>query len=371
MHTIHHIAKDWIASLASYEPGRPIEEVAREMGFANADEIIKLASNENALGPSPKAVKAMIMAAENMHLYPDGSAYYLRRALADKLGVEMDQLLIGHGSNEIIELLGHVFLEHGTNIVMASQAFVVYRLVASSFRADTIAVPMRDFTHDLPAMLKAVTPATRLVFISNPNNPTGTMVDGAAIADFMERVPRHVVVVMDEAYIELLPPDRQPDVLRYVREGRHLFVLRTFSKTYGLAGLRVGYAVAPAAGIDLLHRVRQPFNVNAMALAAAQAALDDDEHVLQTRRLVADGLRYLTRALDEMGVGYIPSVANFMLVKVGQGRKMFTALQRKKVIVRPMDGYGLPDYVRVTVGLKSENEHFIHALQAVRKEGGA
>ena len=362
-----HLANPWIHGLSSYEAGRPIEEVARELGFDDIDEIVKIASNENALGPSPKAIAAMNKASKKMHVYPDGACFYLRQALAKRLGMHMDEVLVGNGSNELIEFLGHAFLEKGTNIVMASDAFVVYRLVASVFQAETIMVPSRNFTHDLDAMLKAITPKTRLVFVSNPNNPTGTMVDGAALDRFMSRVPDHVVVVLDEAYIELLPEDKQPDTLKYVRQGAKVCVLRTFSKTYGLAGLRVGYAVAPKEGIDLLHRVRQPFNVNAMGQIAALAALDDEDFVKQTRKMVADGLEYLGASFEKMGLSYVPSVVNFILVKVGTGRHVFQELQRRKVIVRPMDGYGLPEYVRVTVGLKHENEHFIHALGAVLK----
>ncbi len=364
-----HLAKPWIHNLSSYEAGRPIEEVARELGFDDIDEIVKIASNENSLGPSPKAIEAMTRAAKKMHVYPDGDCFYLRRGLSKKIGVPMDEIIVANGSNEIIEFLGHVFLEKGTNIVMASDAFVVYRLVASVFQAETIRVPSKNFTHDLDAMLKAITPETRIVFISNPNNPTGTMVDGAAIDRFMERVPDHVVVAMDEAYIELLPESKQPDTLRYVRQGRKMYVLRTFSKTYGLAGLRVGYAVAPKEGIELLHRVRQPFNVNAMAQIAALAALDDDDFVKRTREMVKEGLEHLGKSFEKMGLPYVPSVANFILVKVGRGREVFQQLQRKKVIVRPMDGYGLPEYVRVTVGTPRENALLIKALKEVLPEG--
>ncbi len=364
------LANPWVHGMGTYEPGRPIEEVARELGFKDSDEIIKLASNENALGPSPKAVQAMREAASKMHLYPDGSSFYIRRKLSRKLGVPMDEILMTHGSNEAIELLGHVFLGAGTNIVMADRAFVVYKLVAATFQAETISVPMKEHTHDLDAMLAAITPATRLVFISNPNNPTGTMVDGKALDRFMKRVPNHVIVVMDEAYVELLPPKMQPNTLQYVRKGRKICVLRTFSKTYGLAGLRLGYVVAPKEGIELLHRVRQPFNVNAMAQYAAVAALDDEEYVQRTRRMMQDGLAYLTAELDKMGVRYIPSVTNFLMVKVSRGREVFEALQRKRVIVRPMNSYGMPKYVRVTVGVQKENEHFIRALGEVLKEMG-
>ncbi len=362
-----HLANSWIHGLASYEAGRPIEEVARELGFNDVDEIVKIASNENSLGPSPKAMAAMNKASKKMHIYPDGACFYLRQALAKRLKAHMDEVLVGNGSNEIIEFLGHTFLGPDTNIVMSSDAFVVYKLIASLFQAQTISVPSKKFTHDLEGMLKAITPKTRLVFVTNPNNPTGTMVDEAALDGFMARVPEHVTVVLDEAYIELLPEDRQPDTLKYVRQGRRVFVLRTFSKTYGLGGLRVGYAVAPKEGIDLLQRVRQPFNVNAMGQIAALAALDDDEFVERTRKMVAEGLEYLSGSFEKMGLSYVPSVTNFILVKVGRGRRVFQELQRRKVIVRPMDGYGLPEYVRVTVGLKRENEQFIHALGDVLK----
>jgi len=343
--------------------------VARELGFASPDEIIKLASNENALGPSPLALRALRRAAAGAHLYPDGGAYALRHKLARRLNLAPEQLFIGHGSNEIIALLGHAFLDGGTSIVMADRAFVVYRLVADLYQARTIAVPMRDFTHDLDALAAAIRPDTRLVFIANPNNPTGTVVAPAVLDAFIERAPPHVAVVVDEAYIELLPPAAQPDVLRHVRAGRPVFVLRTFSKTYGLAGLRIGYAAGLVEGIAALNRVRQPFNVNQLALAAAEAALDDEAHVARTRRMVARGLRQLERACRAWKLEYVPSVANFLLIRTGRGRQVFEALQRRGVIVRPMDGYGLPDYVRVTVGAAVENRRFIEALTALRAEG--
>jgi histidinol-phosphate aminotransferase len=359
-------ANAWIKSLSVYEPGKPIEEVARELGFDDVESIAKLASNENALGPSPKAVEAMVACAAQMHRYPDGGAFYLRQALSRKLGTGMDTLVLGSGSNELIELIAHVFLRKGLNIVMADRAFVVYRLVAAAEEASTIAVPMKGgFTHDLPAMLKAITPATRVVFIANPNNPTGTVVAPRAIDAFMDQVPDHVVTVFDEAYIELMAPESQPDTLRYVREGRKVVLLRTFSKAYGLAGLRIGYAVAAPPCADLLHRVRQPFNVNAMAQAAAIAALDDDAFVGRTRRMVANGLAYFEKECRRAGLKTVPSVANFFLVKVGRGREVFKALQAEKVIVRPMDGYGLPDYVRVTVGTAAENAQCMKALRKV------
>ncbi len=366
--TFKELAKAYVAGLGVYEPGRPIEEVARELGFENAESIIKLASNENALGPSPKAVQAMKRAARQMHLYPDGGAYYLVRALAAKLDVTADQIIVGCGSNELLEFMGHVFLQKGTSIVMADRAFVVYKLIAAMFQAETIGVPMKDYAHDLDAMLRAIRPDTRLVFIANPNNPTGTMVSGAAIDAFMAKVPDHVVTVFDEAYVELLPPAQQPDVLKYVREGRKVVVMRTFSKTYGLAGLRIGYGVAPAECIQLMHRIRQPFNTTAMAQTAALAALEDDAYVDRTRRAMSEGLAYLQGAFAKMGLPYVPSAANFVLVQVGQGRRVFDAMQREGVIVRPMDPYGMPEHVRITVGTKAENRRCIKALKKVLAE---
>ncbi len=345
-----------------------MEELARELGLSGIGDIVKLASNENALGPSPKAMKAMNGAVSDMHLYPDGSGHYLTEALARKCGVDPGQVVIGNGSNELIELLGHVFLGPDSSIVMSDGAFLIYRLIAMAFQAETRTAPMVRYTHDLDAMREAIREDTRMVFIANPNNPTGTMVDAAAIDGFMERVPDHPLVVFDEAYIELLPEDRQPDTLRYVREGRKVCVLRTFSKTYGLAGLRIGYGIMPSELAALLHRVRQPFNVNAMAQVAARAALEDDEHVADTQRMTRDGLRRLSRAFEERRLDYVPSVANFILVCVGKGRDMFARLQKRRVIVRPMDAYGFPDHVRVTVGTPDENDRFIEALDEALAE---
>lgn len=359
------IAKPWIMKLGMYEAGRPIEEVARELGFDSTDDIIKVASNENALGPSPMAVKAMRKAASKMHLYPDSSAFYLRRKLADKLGLAPEQIMVTNGSNEIIEFIGHVFLSPGDEMIMADRAFAIFRLVGLMFQAKIVSVPMKDFTHDLPAMLNAITPRTKVVFIANPNNPTGTRVRSEEFYEFMDRVPRHVVIAMDEAYIELLPAAEQPDVFRYVREGRRIIVLRTFSKTFGLAGMRLGYAVASAEGVELMQRVRQPFNVSAMALAAGEAALDDEKFIEKTRKMVASGLAFFEKRLAALKIPFVPSCANFILVKVGNGRKVFQAMQREKVIVRPMDGYGLPEHIRISVGLPSENVRCINALAKV------
>ncbi len=370
MSTFNEIAKKWVGGLMMYQPGKPIEEVARELGLGDPETIIKLASNENALGPSPKAVAAMRDAAAGMHIYPDGDNYRLRHALAGRLGVSPDELFLGNGSNEIIQLLGHVFLDRSTRMVVSDHAFVIYRLVAALYEAGVISTPARNLGHDLQAMAAAITADTRLVYISNPNNPTGTMVTPTEIAAFMRDVPGHVVVVFDEAYIELLPEEQRPDTIGLVRENRNVVILRTFSKVYGLAGLRLGYAIAPRECVSLLHRVRQPFNVNAMAQAAALAALDDDAFVEQSRAMVAKGLQQLTAAFDRLGLDYVPSSANFILVKIGQGKAMFEALQRRRVITRPVDAYQLPDYLRVTVGTPAENAKFIAALEDALAERG-
>jgi histidinol-phosphate aminotransferase len=280
--------------------------------------------------------------------------------------VDQNQLLIGSGSNEILEFIGHAFLDENAGIVMANLAFVVYKLVAAMFGAPLVVVPMQNLTHDLDAMLAAITDKTRVVFVANPNNPTGTIVTQEALDAFMDKVPENVIVCFDEAYVELLPESQQPTTLDYVRQGRNVIVLRTFSKTYGLAGLRVGYAVAPASCISLLNKVRQPFNVNSMALAAAQAAVGDDAHVERTRKLVVDGLQQYYTAFEDMGLEYVPSLVNFVLVKVGRGRDCFEALKKLGVIVRPMDGYGLPDYIRITIGTAEENQKCIDALGTLR-----
>ncbi len=371
MSAITTAAKSWVQLLGTYQPGRPIEEVARELGLGDPSSIIKLASNENALGPSPRAIEAMRAVADRMHIYPDGDTFYLRQALAAKLDLPESHLFFGHGSNEIIALLGHVYLGKGTSVVASAQAFVVYKLVAALYQAETIEVPMRNFTHDLDAMRAAIRPDTRLVFIANPNNPTGTRVTNAELDRFLSQLPPHVVAVVDEAYVELLPDGQAPDTLRHVREGRSVFVLRTFSKAYGLAGLRIGFAAAPPDGIQLLHKVRQPFNVNAMAQAATLAALQDDAHVRRTRDMVADGLAQLTDGLRQRGLDYVPSEVNFILVKVGKGREISQALQRHRVIVRPVDVYALPEYIRVTVGTREENERFLAALDRALEKGSA
>jgi len=355
----------WIEALATYEPGRPIDEVARELGFADASEIVKLASNENALGPSSRAVMAVREAASEMHRYPDGGCYYLRQALAERLEVDPAAVVVGNGSNELIVLLVHAFLQPGDNVVVSEMAFIVYRLVTAAFRGEVREVPMRDWTHDLKAMLEAVDERTRLIFVANPNNPTGTAVHLGDVEWFLSQIPEDVLVIFDEAYFEFLPAGKRPDVLAHVRKDRPVVVLRTFSKIYGLAGMRIGYAVAPLRTARAMHKVRQPFNVNSLAQVAALAALGDDEHVKSTREVVDAGREFLEGRFTQMGLEYVPSRTNFILLKSGRGRHVFEELQKEGVIVRPMDGYGLPEFIRVTIGTQDQNERFIAALKRV------
>ncbi len=358
------LAHPWLRDLVSYEPGKPIEDVARELGL-KPSEIIKLASNENPLGPSPKALVAMREACERAHVYPDGGSYYLREAIAQKFGFERGNVILGCGSNEVIEFIGKAFLNPGDDIIAAQHAFVVYKLMATLFGAHTIEVPDPGFAHDLEGMLAAITPKTKEIFIANPNNPTGTLVSQAEIDRFMAKVPEHVIVVFDEAYYEFLP--EPPDTLKYVREGRNVVVLRTFSKIQGLASLRVGYGLARKEIIDVLGKTRQPFNSNGIAQAGALAGLLDEEHQQKTREITWQGRDYLQAEFSTLGLEYVPSHANFVLVKVGDGKVVFTALLKKGVIVRDMTAYGLPEWIRVSVGTMPQNERFISELKVLRK----
>ena len=346
-----------------YEPGKPIEDVARELGLDPAG-ILKLASNENPLGPSPLAVAAATRALAHGELYPDGGCFVLRQKLAARHGLAAEQFVVGNGSNEILELLGHVFQRPGDEVVMGAPAFIVYKLVALLFGARPVEVPLVDHRHDLDALARAVTPRTKLVFLPSPNNPTGTANTEAEIHAFVRALPEQVVFVFDEAYAEYL--DNPPDLRPLLAEGRKVVGLRTFSKIFGLASLRVGYGYASPELAGLLNRVRQPFNVNAIGQAAAVAALDDAEFTARARATNASGLSQLASALAGRGLEIVPSVANFLLVKVGDGARVFTELQRRGVIVRPMKPYGMPEWVRVTVGTAAQNERFLAALDEVR-----
>ncbi len=353
-----------IEELVPYPPGKPIDELKRELGV---EKIIKLASNENPVGPSPKALQAMKRVVEGVNRYPDGSAYYLKQKLSEKLGVQPAQIILGNGSNEIIELVFRTFYQPGDNVVSAEITFAVYPIIARAMGAEYRAAPMRGLSYDMEKLADLVDEKTRLVFISNPNNPTGTYITERELEDFMRKVPETTLVVLDEAYFEFVDRDDYPDGLKYLREYPNLLVMRTFSKIYGLAGLRIGYGIGSEDVVDYLNRVRQPFNVNLVAQEAALAALDDDEFVDRVRELTHRGLAYLYGEVEKMGLEYVPSVTNFFLIKVGRGKEVFEALLRKGVIVRPMDGYNLPEYIRVNVGTEDENTFFIEALREVLK----
>ncbi|HSJ01878.1 MAG: histidinol-phosphate transaminase [Verrucomicrobium sp.] len=360
--SVWNYANPQLKDLVAYKPGKPIDELARERGLQPGD-IIKMASNENPLGPSPKAVVAMQQALTEAHIYPDGAGYRLREALASKFGVEIGQVVLGNGSNEIIELIGHAFLKAGDQVVTAEHAFVVYKLMATLFGAETIEVPDPGLVHDLDGMLAAITPRTRELFIANPNNPTGTIVSMDALDRFMDKVPDHVVVVIDEAYYEFM--ETPPDTLKYVREGRNVILLRTFSKIQGLAGLRIGYGFGPEELITVLHKTRQPFNANAIAQVGAIAGLADDEHQARTKSVTDEGRAYLQGEFTTMGLEFVPSHANFVLVKVGNGNLVFQKMLDKGVIVRAMAEYKLPDWVRISVGTMEQNHRCIATLKGI------
>ena len=360
--SIQQFANQFVCDLVAYEPGKPIEETARELGL-DPETIVKLASNENPLGPAPAAIEAMKKEAAGVHIYPDGGGYKLRQALADHHGLGLENVVLGNGSNEIIELLCHCFLNPKAELIAAEHAFVVYKLMATLFGAKYVEVADPDFIHDLEGMADAITEDTRLVFIANPNNPTGTMVNQEALDRFMDRLPDHVVAVLDEAYYEFL--DDAPDTVKYVREGRNVCVLRTFSKAYGLAGLRIGYGLASPQVAAILQKARQPFNANSMAQAAALAAMNDTEHVAKTMETIARVWLFMSRRLLARDLEYVPSAANFVLVKVGDGDDLFAKMLRKGVIVRAMSGYKLPEWVRISIGTMPENERCIEVLDEV------
>ena len=350
--------------LPVYQPGRPIEEVARELGLS-AESIIKLASNENPLGPSPLALEAMTKALQNCHLYPDGNVFYLKDKLAKKLGVASENLSFGNGSNEVLELIGHAFLGQGIDVVVSQYCFAVYPIVTRLFGANLICVPALDYGHDLRAMLKAITPATKIVFIANPNNPTGVLAPRESVLEFLAKVPQEVLVVMDEAYTEF--QEDPLDLIPFVRDVKYpnLVVVRTFSKIYGLAGLRIGYAIGHPELIKILDKVREPFNVCSIAQAGALAAIDDEQHICRTRSNNIRGMQFLEKSFSELALTYVPSSANFILVKVGDGQKVFVELQKLGVIARPVGGYQLPEWIRVTIGTEQENRRFVEALSKV------
>jgi len=359
---------DYVRAIAPYQGGKPIAEVAREFGLDEAT-IVKLASNENPLGMPESAKKAMAAAVADLGRYPDANGFDLKQAISAKYDVPQGWITLGNGSNDILELAAHAFVEPGQSVVYAQFSFAVYALATQAVGARAIVVSAKDFGHDLAAMAAAITADTKLVFIANPNNPTGTFLAAADIDAFLQRVPPQVVVVLDEAYNEYLAPELQYDSIAWVRQYPNLLVSRTLSKAYGLAGLRIGFGIAQPALTDMLNRIRQPFNVNSMAQAAAVAALNDRAFLQKSAQLNADGYRQLTQAFDELGLEYVPSRGNFVLVRVGDddgaGARVNLALLRQGVIVRPVGNYGLPQWLRISIGLPEENATFIAALKRV------
>jgi histidinol-phosphate aminotransferase len=363
MKLIEHVP-EYIRTLIPYAPGKPIEEVEREYGIANS---VKLASNENPMGPAPKALAAIRANLGQLHLYPDGDCYYLKEALSKKLAVMPEQIIFGNGSNEIIELAARTFMRPGDEAVMARQAFVVYKLLVQAVGGIAKQIPLREFTHDLEAISSAISPRTRMVFLANPNNPTGTIYRRAVWERFLDRVPEEVLIIADEAYFEYVRDPEYPDSLCYHNGGKSILTLRTFSKLYGLAALRIGYGVAAKEIIEVMQRVRQPFNVNAVAQWAALAALDDQEHVGKSLEANRCGMEFLNAEFDRLGLPYVQSHANFILVRVGNGNEVYQHLLAQGVIVRPVGVYEFPEYVRVTVGTMDENRRFIEALERTIK----
>ena len=353
-------ALSYVRAISPYQPGKPISELAREVGIP-VDRIVKLASNENPLGMSPKARRAVEAAISGSERYPD--QFELIRALAARCGVGQNQVVLGNGSNDVLDLSARVFLAPGRSAVFAQHAFAVYPLATMSTGAELIATPARNYGHDLSAMRAAIRPDTRIVWIANPNNPTGNFLPYPEVRAFLEAVPQDVVVVLDEAYNEYLPPAERVDTAGWIKDFPNLVVTRTFSKIFGLAGLRVGYALASAEIADLMNRVRQPFNVNNLAIAAAIAALDDHLFVAESYELNRRGMEQLVAGLKHVGLEHIPSHGNFVTFRVGDGAAVNQKLLKQGVIVRPIGGYGLPEWLRVTIGTEPENARFLEALE--------
>ncbi|MDI6853116.1 MAG: histidinol-phosphate transaminase [Deltaproteobacteria bacterium] len=361
--SITSLIQPHLSQLTPYQAGKPLEELARELGLTDA---IKLASNENPLGPSPKALAAIQAELASLHRYPDSHAYYLKEELSRHLGIKVQQLILGNGSDEILDLLVRALVSPGDEVVSTAHTFLMYGLLTRAVGGVFRAVPLRDMHLDLPAVAQAVTPRTKLVLLNNPNNPTGTVFSRAEWEAFLAAVPATVTVVLDEAYIEFADDPEVPRGLEYLAEDRLLVVLRTFSKAYGLAGLRVGYGYGPSELLDFLNRLRLPFNVNRLAQAGARAALEDVDFLERTLDLVRRGRDFLCRELTRLGLAIVPTQANFILIRIGRpGQEVYQAMLREGVIIRAMESYDFPDCIRVNVGLPEENERFLKALKKV------
>tara|TARA_Y100000296_G_C5147412_1_gene244484 strand:- start:346 stop:1458 length:1113 start_codon:yes stop_codon:yes gene_type:complete len=360
-----NLARPGVQKLSPYVPGKPVEELAREFGLRPQD-IVKLASNENPLGPSPAVREAIAAALPELTRYPDGNGFALKQALAAKSGVNTAGITLGNGSNDILELVARAFVGPEHEVVFSDHAFAVYPIVTQAVGARAVSVPAKDWGHDLDAMAAAITPSTRVVFIANPNNPTGTWIERDALEAFLDRVPENVIAVLDEAYTEYVETDDVPNGVDYLGRYSNLLVSRTFSKAYGLAALRVGYGLSHPAIADALNRVRQPFNVNSLALAAALAALEDEAYLIESRRINRIGMQQLEEGCAALGLSWIPSRGNFLAIDLGrEAAPVFQGLLREGVIVRPVANYGMPNYLRVTIGLPVENQRFLDALKQV------
>ena len=359
------LATTGVASLHPYEPGKPVQELERELGLKN---IIKLASNENPLGPSKKAL-AVLNNPGDLSRYPDGNGFQLKTLLAEYHGVQTDQITLGNGSNEILELIARAILTPDHEVIFSEHAFAVYPLVTQAIGARAVVVPAIDYGHDLAGFLQAITDRTRLMFIANPNNPTGTWLTAEDLRSFAGSVPDNIVIVVDEAYFDYVHEDGYTDCVKWIADYPNLLVTRTFSKAYGLAGMRIGYGVTHRDLTDLLNRVRQPFNVNSLAMAMAAAAMNDREHIANSTRVNQLGMQQLVRAFKRMNLAWIPSAGNFVCVDVQRpGRDIFNKLLRQGVIVRPVDNYGMQGHIRITIGLQEDNNRLIEALEKVISE---
>lgn len=352
-----------VAGLQPYQPGKPVDELEREYGLSNA---IKLASNENPLGPGEQALKAMRACEKTLGRYPDGNGFTLKKLLAEQSGVRSDMITLGNGSSEILELVARTFVTPANQVLFSQHAFAVYPILTQAIGAEAVVTPAKNWGHDLEAMREAITNRTRLIFVTNPNNPTGTWVNSGELYRFLTAVPDHAIVIVDEAYFEYVLEEDYPDSIKWLNEFPNLVVTRTFSKIHGLAGLRIGYGVSHPDVAELLNRVRQPFNTNTMALVAAEAALNDKTHVANSLAVNSNGMRQLTSAFTRLGLNYIPSVGNFICVEFNRpGLEIYEALLRKGVIIRPVGVYGMPDHLRVTIGLEEENDRFIRSLEEI------
>ena len=358
------LAPEYIRSIAPYQPGKPISDVARELGMNEAD-ILKLASNENPLGASPKAIAAITAALGDLAMYPDGGGFALKAAIAKKYSIAPEQIILGNGSNDVLELAARTFMKSGDSAVYAQHAFAVYPLATQAVGARGIEVKAKNFGNDLDAMLAAIRADTKMVFIANPNNPTGTFIPGAELRAFVQRVPRKVLVVLDEAYGEYLSEADVYDSVPWLAKFPNVIISHTLSKAYGLAGLRIGFGLAHPQIIDLMNRVRQPFNVNHLAMVAAVAALNDDAFIQESRRVNDAGLALFKTEFAKRNLEIIPAFGNFISFKIANTPRVFEALLKQGVIVRPIAGYGLPDYLRVTIGTEAQNRRFLAALDTV------